>query len=133
MTDAAIDTALDRAACLNLLGTVTVGRIAWCTCDGRVIVVPVAFVLDGETIVVRAVGGSRVRAVRTGRLLTFEADDIDPAHQTGWSVLVKGAAEVIEDREGVPGASVPAAWADDPASFLVRIPATDITGHRLTP
>ncbi|MEV5570146.1 pyridoxamine 5'-phosphate oxidase family protein [Spirillospora sp. NPDC052269] len=127
-----IDTDLDRDVCLRLLGGVTVGRIAWCACDGRAVVVPVAYVVDGDAIVVRAIGGSGVRAVRSGRLLTFEADAVGPTPHTGWSVVVRGPAEVVDDRHTVRKPAVPAPRKDEPAPFLLRITASEITGHVLS-
>lgn len=125
-------TILDRAACLRLLSDVEVGRIAWCACDGRAVVVPVAFVLDGDAIVVRTIGESRVRAVRSGRQLTFEADDVGPSPHIGWSVLVKGSAEVVDDHRAIRRLTVPSSWTDDPASTLVRITPSKVTGYHLS-
>ncbi|WP_051467601.1 pyridoxamine 5'-phosphate oxidase family protein [Actinomadura oligospora] len=131
---AALDhAALDHATCLRLLGGVAVGRIAWCACDGRAIVVPVTFVLDGDAIIAHAFAGSGLRAVRTGRPLTFEADDVGPAPHTGWSVLVRGLAEVVDDRHAVRWPTASTRGEDEPAPFLIRIPASEVTGQRLSP
>src|SRR5690349_15487907 len=55
----------------------------------------VNFVVDGDTIVFSTSEGEKLDAVREGRILTFEVDDVELALRTGWSVLVVGSAEMI--------------------------------------
>jgi uncharacterized protein len=58
-------------------------------------IVPVNFVLDGETVVFSTGEGTKRDAVREGRVLTFTVDDLEPALQAGWSFLIIGVAEVM--------------------------------------
>ena len=58
---------------------------------------PVNSLLAAQEIVFSTGPGDKLAAVRAGRPLTFEADDIERATRTGWSVLVTGAADVVED------------------------------------
>ena len=57
---------LDRRECLHLLATQSVGRLAVATPEGP-LVVPVNFVLDGESIVFRSDRGSKLFADHTPR------------------------------------------------------------------
>lgn len=72
-----------------------IGRVAWACDDGRVPVLPVNFVMDGDAIVFRTAEGGKLSAVRQGRPLSLEADDVEPGLRTGWSVLVIGTARVV--------------------------------------
>ncbi|WP_170026466.1 pyridoxamine 5'-phosphate oxidase family protein [Actinomadura oligospora] len=124
---------LDRTACLRLLETVAVGRVAWAGDGGRTVVLPVNFVLDGDTVVFRSSPGDKLEAARAGRELAFEADDAEPALRTGWSVLVHGPAQVVDDPAEADRLArrCPTAWFDLPGASFVRIVPREITGRRL--
>src|SRR5215471_3780666 len=78
---------LDRAECLRLLATVPVGRLIF-TVNALPVVRPMNFLLDDEQVVVRTAAGS---------IVAFEADQLDPATASGWSVTVTGPAQLITD------------------------------------
>jgi nitroimidazol reductase NimA-like FMN-containing flavoprotein (pyridoxamine 5'-phosphate oxidase superfamily) len=128
---------LDRETCLALLTTVGVGRVGWATADGRAMILPVNFVLDrgsdGDTIVFSTSEGEKLDAVREGRLVTFEVDDVELALRTGWSVLVIGSAEVITSPAQIQRIEQLqlAPWVPLPGRVFVRISAAKITGRRL--
>ena len=91
--------ALPLEVCLRLLESVPVGRFSLCT-DGEVVTLPVNHVVDGQDVVFRTDRGSKLSAADRRDHVAFEADDYDPRTRTGWSVLVKGRAEVVrEDAE----------------------------------
>nr|WP_055501828.1 pyridoxamine 5'-phosphate oxidase family protein [Nonomuraea pusilla] len=125
---------MDSDSCLLLLRSVAIGRLAWSTADLEAVVIPVNFALDGRTVVVKTTrGGELVEAVEAGRTLTFEADDMEPALRTGWSVLVTGRAELVTD----PGVVHYlerlrlAPWARLPDPLFVRLVPERVTGRRL--
>jgi uncharacterized protein len=128
---------LDRETCLGLLATVSIGRVGWATPQGRAMILPVNFVLDSDTdgvsIVFSTSAGDKLDAVRDGRVITFEVDDVELAVQAGWSVLVMGRAEVITDPAQVHRVEQLrlAPWVCLPDRVFVRIPATEVTGRRL--
>jgi nitroimidazol reductase NimA-like FMN-containing flavoprotein (pyridoxamine 5'-phosphate oxidase superfamily) len=128
---------LDRETCLALLATVSIGRVGWATADGRAMILPVNFVVDrgsdGDTIVFSTSEGEKLDAVREGRTLTFEVDDVERALQTGWSVLAIGAAEVITNPTQIHRIEQLhlAPWVAFPGRVFVRIPAAEFTGRRL--
>lgn len=124
---------LDRRTCLELLPTVAIGRVAWATSTGVVVVLPVNFVLEGESIVFSTGPGDKLTAVRDGRRVSFEADDVERAVHSGWSVLVTGTAEVVQDPEQVHRIEQLhlESWATTSDRLFVRLPTTEITGRLL--
>src|SRR5262249_43318504 len=88
---------LDRQECLRLLAKVPVGRIVH-TRQALPAVLPVNFSLEGDgTVLLRTSAASElVRAIH-GSVVAFEADQVDPDAQSGWSVVVTGAATVVTD------------------------------------
>ncbi|GGV40746.1 hypothetical protein GCM10010182_76700 [Actinomadura cremea] len=124
---------IDETACMSLLGDVPVGRVAWADADGRVTVLPVNHVVDGDSIVFSTAEGGKLEAVRAGRTLTFEADDLEPALETAWSVLITGTAEIITDAAEARRVRALALhpWPHSPKSFLVRLTPRSVAGRRI--
>jgi hypothetical protein len=116
---------LSRAECLDLLATVSVGRIAVARRGEAPLVVPVNFVLDGEVIVLRTDPGQLLDTLRD-EPGSFQVDWIDPLHRTGWSVLVQGFAY-----ETSPAEEPIDPWAPGPKDHWVRIFPGAITGRRI--
>ena len=83
---------LSRAESLRLLGGAPFGRIIY-TVRALPAIVPVRHLVDNGMIVVRThVGGDCAGAV-----VAFQADDIDPVAESGWSVTVTGVARRLQD------------------------------------
>ncbi len=124
---------LDLDTCLELLRTVVIGRVAWAAEDGHAVVLPVNFVVDGDSVVLRTSEGGKLDAVRHGHRLSFEADDVEPALRVGWSVLITGVAEIVTDADEVRGLqNLPLApWEPTPKPFFARVQAREVTGRRL--
>jgi uncharacterized protein len=123
---------LDRATCLTLLGTVDVGRCAWVGDDGRVVVLPVNFVVEEDDIIFRSGAGTKLLAARKGELFSFEGDGIEPALRTGWSVLVTGpASEVTDPDEAGRLLQLVHPWGRDTRPSVIRLRAEKVTGRRL--
>ncbi|MEV5576780.1 pyridoxamine 5'-phosphate oxidase family protein [Spirillospora sp. NPDC052269] len=133
MTGPASPDVLERPACLRLLETATVGRVAWTGDDGRTVVLPVNFLLDEGTVVFRTAPGDKLEAARASHELAFEADDAEPALRTGWSVLIHGPARIVDDPAEADRLArrCPTAWFDLPGASFVRITPHEITGRRL--
>ena len=125
---------LDRATCLELLATVQVGRLAWATVDGRVHIRPVNYTLAGADIIVRTGMGSIFAAALADLPVTFEADDLEPALETGWSVVVFGTSEDLgSTTEAAALRESVRPWARGSRPNVVRIRAGEVTGRRLHP
>jgi uncharacterized protein len=122
---------LPLEVCLRLLESVPVGRVSFCT-DGEVVTLPVNHVVDGQDIVFRTDQGSKLSAAERQDHVAFEADDYDLRTRTGWSVLVKGRAEVVHEDTEIQRLShlglYPWVTAVD-RPFWIRIRPTSVTGR----
>jgi uncharacterized protein len=82
--------------CLTLLASRPYGRLAYLDA-GAPSIVPVNHLVDGSTVVLRSLDGGKLGAAIFERPVAFELDDLDFTTRTGWSVLVRGRAEIVED------------------------------------
>jgi nitroimidazol reductase NimA-like FMN-containing flavoprotein (pyridoxamine 5'-phosphate oxidase superfamily) len=120
-------------ACLELLGSVPLGRVGFAA-DGELVVLPVNHAVDGQDVVFCTARGSKLAAAEEQGLVAFEADDYDQRTMSGWSVVMTGQATVVyEDAEierlrrlGVHPWSTAV---EHP--FWVRIRPTSVTGRRI--
>lgn len=120
-------------ACLRLLSTVPVGRVSF-HADGEIMVLPVNHVIDGQSPVFRTAYGSKLSAAEGQELVAFEADSYDERTHSGWSVLVNGRAQAVDDEDEIRRLSRldPRPWVtttDHP--FWIRIQPTSITGRQI--
>ena len=124
---------LERHECEALLGRSRLGRIA-VVVDGRPLVFPVNFVLDGGAIVLRTDEGTKLYGARNGPV-AFECDGTDSVYHTGWSVLATGTAdEVHEPAEVKRLERLPlGTWCPGPKSNWLRIRPRTLTGRRIPP
>ena len=119
---------LSRDECLQLLGTLAIGRIAVPTAQGSPLVVPVNFVLDGEVVVFRTDPGSKLDGLRQ-HPVSFQVDSVDPFRRTGWSVLVQGVAYEATPLE-VEHLTVES-WTGGEKQHWVRLVPLEVTGRRI--
>jgi nitroimidazol reductase NimA-like FMN-containing flavoprotein (pyridoxamine 5'-phosphate oxidase superfamily) len=125
---------LSSAECWRLLSTQPVGRVA-VIIGHYPLVFPVNFAVDDQTIVYQTGLGAKLYAIHRSNV-TFEVDEIDPAHHSGWSVMVKGVAQeltVKRDRRALCRAELGGAtpWAPGGRDHFVRIVADQVTGRRI--
>ncbi len=118
--------------CLRLLATVPVGRVSFFA-DGEIVVLPVNHVMDGANPVFRTARGSKLSAAEGQNLVAFEADEYDERTQSGWSVLVTGRVEVIDEQAEIRrltrlGLRPWATAVNRP--FWIRIRPSSITGRQ---
>ncbi|WP_432548564.1 pyridoxamine 5'-phosphate oxidase family protein [Kineococcus sp. SYSU DK004] len=126
---------LSRDDCFRFLQSHQVGRLG-VVLKGYPVIVPVNYALDRGVVVVRTRSGSTLSAADHANVC-FEVDQVDPAHRTGWSVLVRGLAEDVTDLEGddVLRASRAAGadpWVGERDRWLRVIPH-EVTGRRIRP
>lgn len=117
---------LDRTECLALLREHRVGRFAAVDRDGLPFVVPVNYVLEGETVLFRTHPGTKLDALRR-RPVAFQIDAVDEARRSGWSVLVQGIAHEASPHD--LGEVDPEPWAEAGAYWIQVVPRS-ITGRR---
>ena len=118
---------LSSSECLELVAQKDVGRIAFWSEDEGPTVLPVNYVVDTDGIRFRTspyAGAARVG----GSLVAFEVDETDDFTESGWSVLLRGVAEVLLGEQPGPA---PEPWAEGVRSVTVRVPATSISGRRV--
>ena len=124
---------LDRDECLLLLEHAHLGRLA-IVADGRPLVFPVNYAMDGDAVVFCTGDGTKLYAAR-GNEVAFEIDGADARYHVGWSVLVVGLGEEVSDPAGLARCiRLPLrAWGEGPKSHWIRIRPRAITGRRIPP
>lgn len=124
---------LSLAQCLTLLRSRPLGRLAYLDAGGPAIV-PVNHLMDGSTVVLRTLAGAKLDAAIIGKPVAFELDDHDPVRGTGWSVLVRGRAELLDDADRIARYEMEFdSWAIPPGTEAawLRIRAEEVSGRRL--
>ena len=127
MPDGALEE-ISRDDCLAFLARFDVGRVAVATEEGP-LVVPVNYVMDGDTVVFRSDPGTKLDVIYDGPV-SFQLDQIEPRSRTGWSVLVRGMAEPL-----APTGDETLwleSWAPGDKDVWIRIVPFSITGRRIT-
>ena len=90
--------------CVELLAGRSVGRLAVNIEGDGPLVTPVNYVWSGSAVVFRTDPGTKLDALAHGPI-SFQVDEIDPIHRSGWSVLVRGTSrECNAFRVQPPGA-----------------------------
>lgn len=119
--------------CWRLLATVPFGRMVF-TEAALPAIHPVNFAVSECAVVIRTGPGAKFEAARRGDVVAFEADAIDPATHTGWSVLVIGHASVVTDIDRL--VSVVDVdhrpWVKGPGRHVIQIAGERVTGRRLS-
>ena len=120
--------------CWRLLAGTQVGRLG-VIYDSAPEIYPINHVIDERTIVFRTDPGNKLHGLVRTPAVCYEVDAIDPAAETGWSVLVKGhAAEVTDPGEQQRLDELPLTfWSLGPKEHWIRITADEVTGRRLWP
>lgn len=118
---------LTEDECLRLLQRAEVGRVAWCTSDGPV-VLPVNIRVTGRTVLVRTRPSSEMVAKVDAERVAVQIDHLDRDRREGWSVLARGVAEVR-----FPGrrTGLPMPWAPGPHAAEVVVTIDQLSGRRL--
>jgi transcriptional regulator with XRE-family HTH domain len=123
---------LTSAECLRLIAPGGVGRIAFGTASGPV-VLPVTFAVLAGTIVIRTGQGTVIEGHADDQV-AFEVDRIDEALGQGWSVLVRGPAHRVAhpaELRHIQRDTVLRPWQGEDRDVWVRIIPDTITGRRI--
>jgi len=125
---------LSRDECFTLLRQQVVGRLVYQDKLGLA-AVPVNYAVAGNTIVFRSEAGSKVRGLYE-RDIAFQVDHIDTVSHSGWSVLIRGAAEEVEFERlseliGQIGGPPPQPWKKGIHNIWVVITPKVVSGRRL--
>jgi len=121
---------LSERECWNLLREAVVGRLAVIV-DGQPDIFPVNPIVDHGTIVFRTAAGTKLASAK-GKIVAFEVDGYDSSTSQAWSVVAKGrAVEILERDETLRALRLPLfPWQSGRKPRFVRIEATTLTGRR---
>src|SRR5699024_5235122 len=93
----AMITTLSADECRALLTSATVGRVGFVR-DGRIEIIPVNYVRDGDDIIIRTAPGGILSDLPSSPVeLAFEVDHIHALGGTGWSVLLSGTVRAVSE------------------------------------
>jgi nitroimidazol reductase NimA-like FMN-containing flavoprotein (pyridoxamine 5'-phosphate oxidase superfamily) len=122
---------LTRAEALNLLSTVSYGRVVF-TRNALPAIRPVNHLLDNDEVIIRTRLTAKLTiAVEPGTIVAYEVDQIDPVQRLGWSVVVTGAARQITEPDRITRYEqllVP--WVDLAMDVAIGIQTDLVTGFR---
>ena len=124
---------LSREECLSRLPSEGVGRLAIAGSDGAHIF-PVNYVVHRDSIVFRTAAYSELgqHPWASSAVVAFEIDHLDDASRSGWSVVVRGQPQRIEDEaelETIAWTNDPSPWAGGLRRQYVRVPFSEVTGR----
>jgi nitroimidazol reductase NimA-like FMN-containing flavoprotein (pyridoxamine 5'-phosphate oxidase superfamily) len=129
---------LDEHVCRQMLARCSFGRVAFGDAEQGLTILPVNYVFSHGAVLFRAQAGSALDRLGRGRVVAFEADQIDPIAESGWSVLVRGTATHVRGAARIAAYAEAAThpWAPGPRDRWIEIHAEQITGriirrHRL--
>jgi uncharacterized protein len=124
-------TALSRHDCVALLANEQIGRAVF-TERALPAVVPVTYVIDDEAVVMCTAADTRLAAAASRGVLAFQVDQIDPSTRSGWSVVVVGVAELVDDpAEQARIRVVLQPWVPGRLGVFIRLPLKVVTGRRI--
>ncbi|MEV7180111.1 pyridoxamine 5'-phosphate oxidase family protein [Kitasatospora sp. NPDC093679] len=125
---------LTEQECWDRLGTHGVGRLAL-PGERFPLVLPVNYTVDGTTVAYRTADfGAAAAAVGDG--VAFEVDRIDEHRSSGWSVLLGGRAERVQDPEAerrLVELAVGEPWAGGHRALWIRVVPETVTGRVVGP
>jgi Pyridoxamine 5'-phosphate oxidase len=126
---------LTRGQALRNLGSVGVGRIVF-TERALPAVRPANHILDnGQVIISSRDGAAIVDLTRRDHatVVAYEADQIDPATHTGWTVTITGFAHLVNDpQQAARHRRALRPWITGEMNHIIRIDPQIITGYEQT-
>ena len=124
---------LSDSACVTLLKTHDLGRIAVVDRDLHPLIFPINYFFDEGVVVFRTAPGTKLD-LAPGAYVSFEIDGWDADQGVGWSVLVQGIAHDITQSRGAPTGRM-RFWPVHPVApgsreYWVGIWVNEITGRK---
>ncbi len=122
---------LSTRECRGYLARVGIGRVA-VTVGALPAIYTVAFLLEGDHLLIRVPRRSALRRALTGSVVAFSADCFDESKEDSWSVLVRGVGEEVDDEVLVPRRALPLRSCSEAPErdCFVRLPMTQMSGTR---
>lgn len=119
--------------CWELLAASPIGRIGL-NVGGYPQIYPVNFTVLNESIYFRTTPDGPIGANIAGTSVSFQVDWVNENLHTGWSVLILGQAEQVDDPAIIASLEKThqaEPWADGPRTTFFRIIADQITGRHV--
>ncbi|MGB7052578.1 MAG: pyridoxamine 5'-phosphate oxidase family protein [Acidimicrobiales bacterium] len=135
MRDRRDDPVLTPSECLQLLAQAEVGRIA-VSMDALPVIIPVAFAVIDDQVHFRSIRDSKMDAAVDHRVVAFESGAYAPEEGTGWSVLVQGMTQAVDESDSLWSPASPFPPTTPSASSeeryrMIRIQPASVTGRRM--
>ena len=124
------------AECIRLLEAHHVARVAFVS-EGTVNLYPLNYSWDGEALVFRCEATSKMVQAAGGEFVA-EIDGVDAREHTGWSVIARGRAQLVDPTERpemvdrLKRLSLEP-WAGGDKDVWIRIIPAPLTGRRSRP
>jgi hypothetical protein len=96
-------------------------------------ILPVNYVVDDRSLVFRTAEGKKLSAVGRGERVVFEVDEVAPGWKRGWSVVLRGFAELVTDsdeRDRLDALPL-MVWDPTPKTHYVRITTHAVSGREI--
>lgn len=122
---------MTQRECGQLLAANHFGRIA-VNDDTGPVVLPVNYVMDGDSVLFRSDSGTKLKAGLRGARASFEIDAVDEGTRTGWSVLARGTlTDVYDEAERARADRIPLQPFIGGRTYYLRLLVYELTGRRI--
>ena len=124
---------LSEAECWALLSGEDTGRIAFLQ-DGRLLVLPVNYLVHENAVYFRTSSQSGLARLPGDLNTSFQVDSHDGERMDGWSVLVSGRANAVQDEARLTtlwGLKATPPYGGGERNLFVGIDPTEVTGRRV--
>ena len=118
--------------CWRLLGSAEIARIAWHGPHG-VTVVPVNYTIAEGALWFRTNPYSALARECGGAHVAVEVDSLDPGSRSGWSVVIRGVAELFEAQETPEPLAELRIWPAGVRNVFIRLEPAEVSGRKLLP
>ncbi|WP_244928122.1 pyridoxamine 5'-phosphate oxidase family protein [Nocardioides sp. W7] len=118
--------------CWSLLESAEIARVAWNGPQG-VFIVPVNYTITDGALWFRTTASAEVVSDGSGQWVAVEVDSLDPETRSGWSVVVRGAVELVDAQDAPDRLAELRVWAPGLRTTYARIEPGEISGRRLLP
>lgn len=123
---------LTATECWDRLGPYGVGRVVL-PAEPAPVAFPVNYAVDAGTVVYRTSPHGEA-APEDGTMVSFQVDQVDDSSSHGWSVLITGATERIEDpaeARRLTEEQLIKPWAGGDRPLWMRVRPANVTGRRI--
>jgi nitroimidazol reductase NimA-like FMN-containing flavoprotein (pyridoxamine 5'-phosphate oxidase superfamily) len=127
---------LSPSECWALVGPGGVGRVGTTVVGEGPVILPVNYVVDAGTVVIRTTAYGVLRRLGRASEIAFEVDRLDEAMRVGWSVLLVGTMEWVDDPDEAAALwrdRDPDPWVGGVRNLFLRMRPRRVTGRRIEP